>query len=50
MKLAGMDSGQMRLPLWEASDATKRAIEEAMKRAERAIRRYSSVPSPRARV
>jgi 4-hydroxy-tetrahydrodipicolinate synthase len=33
MKLAGMDSGQMRLPLWDASDATKRAIEEAMKKA-----------------
>jgi 4-hydroxy-tetrahydrodipicolinate synthase len=28
MQLAGLDSGQMRLPLWEANDATKKAIEE----------------------
>jgi 4-hydroxy-tetrahydrodipicolinate synthase len=28
MQLAGLDSGQMRLPLWEANDATKQAIEE----------------------
>jgi 4-hydroxy-tetrahydrodipicolinate synthase len=28
MKLAGMDSGEMRLPLWEANEATKTAIEE----------------------
>ena len=28
MQLAGLDSGQMRLPLWEANDATKAAIEE----------------------
>jgi 4-hydroxy-tetrahydrodipicolinate synthase len=27
MKVAGMDSGELRLPLWEASDATKRTIE-----------------------
>jgi 4-hydroxy-tetrahydrodipicolinate synthase len=27
MKVAGMDSGEMRLPLWEASDATKKQIE-----------------------
>src|SRR5439155_15518519 len=26
MKLAGMDSGDLRLPLWEASDATRQAI------------------------
>jgi 4-hydroxy-tetrahydrodipicolinate synthase len=31
MKLAGLDSGQLRLPLWEASEATQRAIAEAMK-------------------
>ena len=30
MKVAGMDSGQLRLPLWEASDATKQTIEECM--------------------
>jgi 4-hydroxy-tetrahydrodipicolinate synthase len=28
MKIAGLDSGEMRLPLWEANDATKKAIEE----------------------
>jgi 4-hydroxy-tetrahydrodipicolinate synthase len=28
MHLAGLDSGQMRLPLWEANDAAKSAIEE----------------------
>jgi 4-hydroxy-tetrahydrodipicolinate synthase len=28
MKLAGLDAGDMRLPLWEANDATKIAIEE----------------------
>src|SRR5688572_3191748 len=27
MKVAGMDSGDLRLPLWEASDATKKQIE-----------------------
>jgi 4-hydroxy-tetrahydrodipicolinate synthase len=27
MKVAGMDSGELRLPLWEASDATKKQIE-----------------------
>lgn len=32
MKLAGLDSGELRLPLWEASDATKKAIEEQMRR------------------
>jgi len=32
MKLAGMDSGEMRLPLWEANDATKAAIESAMRK------------------
>ena len=30
MKVAGMDSGELRLPLWEANEATKRAIEETM--------------------
>ena len=28
MKLAGRDTGELRLPLWEANDATKAAIEE----------------------
>jgi 4-hydroxy-tetrahydrodipicolinate synthase len=28
MKIAGLDTGEMRLPLWEASDATKKIIEE----------------------
>jgi len=27
LKVAGMDTGEMRLPLWEASDATKKQIE-----------------------
>jgi 4-hydroxy-tetrahydrodipicolinate synthase len=27
MKIAGMDSGEMRLPLWEASESTKKLIE-----------------------
>lgn len=31
MKIAGMDSGELRLPLWEASDTTKRQIEKCMK-------------------
>ena len=30
MSVAGMDSGQMRLPLWEASEPTKRLIEQLM--------------------
>jgi len=30
MKLAGKDSGEMRLPLWEASELTKRQIAELM--------------------
>jgi 4-hydroxy-tetrahydrodipicolinate synthase len=30
MKIAGMDSGQLRLPLWEASEGTKKIIEEQM--------------------
>jgi 4-hydroxy-tetrahydrodipicolinate synthase len=30
MKVAGLDSGQLRLPLWEASEATKKTIEECM--------------------
>ncbi len=33
MKLAGRDSGELRLPLWEAGDATKKAIEEFMRKA-----------------
>lgn len=32
MKLAGLDTGELRLPLWEANDATKRAIEEQMRK------------------
>ena len=31
MKIAGRDTGELRLPLWEASDATKRAIEQLVK-------------------
>jgi 4-hydroxy-tetrahydrodipicolinate synthase len=32
MKLAGMDSGEMRLPLWEANEATRTAIEQQVSR------------------
>ncbi|HEY2586802.1 MAG TPA: 4-hydroxy-tetrahydrodipicolinate synthase [Tepidisphaeraceae bacterium] len=32
MKLAGLDTGELRLPLWEASDATKKTIEEQMRK------------------
>ena len=32
MKLANMDTGEMRLPLWEASEATKKLIEQQVKR------------------
>jgi 4-hydroxy-tetrahydrodipicolinate synthase len=32
MKVAGKDTGEMRLPLWEASDGTKQAIEKLMKK------------------
>jgi 4-hydroxy-tetrahydrodipicolinate synthase len=32
MKFAGLDSGEMRLPLWEASVPTKKAIEEQVTR------------------
>jgi len=31
MKAAGLDSGELRLPLWEASDNTKKQIEQCMK-------------------
>ncbi len=31
MKQAGLDSGEVRLPLWEANDATRAAIDVAMK-------------------
>ena len=34
MKLAGMDSGELRLPLWEASDATRKAIEQEVAKLE----------------
>ncbi len=33
MKFAGLDTGELRLPLWEASDSTKKQIEECMKEA-----------------
>jgi 4-hydroxy-tetrahydrodipicolinate synthase len=33
MKVAGLDSGQLRLPLWEASESTKTLIEEQMRAA-----------------
>jgi 4-hydroxy-tetrahydrodipicolinate synthase len=32
MKLAGLDSGELRLPLWEASEGTKKLIEEQVRR------------------
>ena len=32
MKVAGLDSGEMRLPLWEASEATKKVIEQQVAR------------------
>jgi 4-hydroxy-tetrahydrodipicolinate synthase len=32
MKLAGLDTGEMRLPLWEAGDGTKKLIEEQLRR------------------
>jgi 4-hydroxy-tetrahydrodipicolinate synthase len=32
MKLAGRDTGEMRLPLWEVNEATKNAIEEQVKK------------------
>jgi 4-hydroxy-tetrahydrodipicolinate synthase len=31
MKIAGLDGGELRLPLWEASDATKQQIEQLAK-------------------
>jgi 4-hydroxy-tetrahydrodipicolinate synthase len=34
MKLAGLDSGEMRLPLVEANDATRRQIDEQMRKLE----------------
>jgi 4-hydroxy-tetrahydrodipicolinate synthase len=33
MRVAGMDSGELRLPLWEASEGTKQQIEQCMKEA-----------------
>jgi 4-hydroxy-tetrahydrodipicolinate synthase len=33
MKVAGLDSGELRLPLWEANEATRGAIEAAMGKA-----------------
>jgi 4-hydroxy-tetrahydrodipicolinate synthase len=32
MKVAGLDSGELRLPLWEASDATKKMIEQQVEK------------------
>ena len=32
MKLVGRDSGELRLPLWEAGDAAKKAIEEQVRK------------------
>jgi 4-hydroxy-tetrahydrodipicolinate synthase len=32
MNVAGLDSGDLRLPLWEASDATKKLIEQQMEK------------------
>jgi 4-hydroxy-tetrahydrodipicolinate synthase len=32
MKIAGLDSGELRLPLWEASDATKKILDEQVKK------------------
>jgi 4-hydroxy-tetrahydrodipicolinate synthase len=32
MKVAGKDTGDMRLPLWEANDAAKKAIEEQVRK------------------
>jgi 4-hydroxy-tetrahydrodipicolinate synthase len=31
MKVAGLDTGELRLPLWEACDSTKQQIEQCMK-------------------
>jgi hypothetical protein len=31
MKLAGLDSGELRLPLWEAGDVVKKQIEQCLK-------------------
>jgi len=31
MKVAGLDSGELRLPLWEASESTKRQIEQLLR-------------------
>ena len=31
MKVAGLDSGELRLPLWEASDGTKKQIEQCLR-------------------
>src|SRR5207245_11723537 len=33
MKLAGLDSGQLLLPLWEASEGTKKIIEQLVAKA-----------------
>ena len=32
MKLAGLDTGELRLPLWEASEATQKTIEQQVRK------------------
>ena len=39
MKLAGLDTGELRLPLWEAGDATKKTIEELVRKLDIPIHR-----------
>jgi len=38
MKLAGLDSGELRLPLWEASEGVKKQIEEQVRKLDIAIK------------
>ena len=38
MKVAGLDSGELRLPLWEASEATKKVIEQQVQKLGIAVR------------
>ena len=35
MKVAGLDTGELRLPLWEASEGTKKQIEEQLGKLDR---------------
>ena len=32
MKVAGLDTGELRLPLWEASESTKKLIEQHLQK------------------